>query len=327
MAGDSPKAATGPDRLTLAAFVAVTVLGGSNGIAVQVTVTELAPLWSAAVRFLAAAVLMLGLVLVTRRSLPRGRSLWGAALYGVFGFTAAYGLGYTAIQDVPVGTLMVLIALTPLFTFGLAIAHGEERFHVQGLAGALIAVVGIGIVFVDQLSADVPLLSLALVILMAASIAEAGVIVKLIPKSDPFGTNAVAMLVGGGVLAILSLALESQGIPVQTDTWVALLYLVLLGSVAMFALYVFALGRWTASAVSYVTLLMPVVSVVLGAVLLGEQITLSFVIGSAVIIGGVYIGAFLTRRPQRTTAPSLPECLPGGDGTDPTARRAQPAAD
>lgn len=296
------------------ALLAVTLLGGANAIAVDITVMELAPFWGAAIRFLAAAVLMLAVVAVSRRSLPRGRSLWGAGLYGLFGFTAAYGLGYTAIQDVPAGTLMVLVALTPLFTFGLAIAHRQEEFHVQGLVGALIAVVGVGIVFADQLSADVPLVPLLLVILMAAAIAEAGVIVKWIPKSDPFATNGVAMLVGGGLLALLSLvAVEPRALPASMDTWIALLYLVLLGSVAMFGLYVFALRRWRASGVSYVTLLMPVVTVVLAALLTGDPITPSFIVGSAVIIGGVYVGAFLTRRPNRSTAPSLPECLPQED--------------
>ena len=104
MAGDTPRTDAAPDRLTLLALIAVTALGGANAIAVDVTVMELAPFWGAATRFLASAAIMLVIVLATRRSLPRGRSLWGAALYGLFGFTAAYGLGYTAIQDVPAGT-------------------------------------------------------------------------------------------------------------------------------------------------------------------------------------------------------------------------------
>jgi drug/metabolite transporter (DMT)-like permease len=327
MAGDATRTDAAPDRLTFLALIAVTVLGGANAIAVDVTVMELAPFWGAAIRFQAAAAILLVIVLVSRRALPRGRSLWGAALFGLFGFTAAYGLGYTAIQDVPAGTLMVLVALTPLFTFGLAVAHRQEEFHVQGLVGALVAVVGVGIVFADQLTADVPLVPLLLVILMAAAIAEAGVIVKWIPKSDPFATNGVAMLVGGGLLAVLSLtAAEPRDLPATTETWIALLYLVVLGSVAMFGLYVFALRRWRASGVSYVTLLMPVVTVVLAAVLTGDPITPSFVLGSAVIIGGVYVGAFLTRRPNRSTTSSLPECLPHADCPETAPRRVEAPA-
>lgn len=300
-----------PSQATLLAFGAVVLLGGANAIAVKLTVDELAPFWGAALRFVAAGVLMLLVVAATRRALPRGRSLAGAALYGVVGFSASYGLAYTGLRDVPAGTAMVLIALTPLFTFGLAIAHRQERFHVRGLLGALIAVVGIGLVFVDQLSAKVPLFSLLLVLVAAVAIAESAVIVKSIPRSDPFGTNAVAMLTGGALLLAISLlTAEPLGLPRQAQTWAAVGYLVIFGSVVMFALFLFALQRWTASAVSYVTLLMPLVTVALAAVLTDERITPSFVLGGAVILGGVYVGAFLKGRPARSSASSLPECLP-----------------
>jgi O-acetylserine/cysteine efflux transporter len=301
----------GPSQATLLAFAGVVLFGGANAIAVKLTVAELAPFWGAAMRFLAAGALMLLVVVLTRRALPRGRSLGGAALYGLVGFAASYGFAYVGIRDVPAGTVMVLIALTPLLTFGLAIAHRQERFHLQGLLGALIAVVGIGVVFVDQLSAEVPLVALLLVLFAAVAIAESVVIVKAIPRSDPFATNAVAMLTGGALLFVLSLvAGEPLGLPRQAETWAAVGYLVLVGSVVMFALFVFTLQRWTASAVSYVTLLMPLVTVTLAAVLTSERITPSFALGGAVILGGVYVGAFMKGRPARSSATSLPECLP-----------------
>ncbi len=308
---ESLRGGSRPDSATLLAFGGVVLLGGTNAIAVKLTVQELAPFWGATMRFAAAGALMLLLALAIRRPLPRGRSLAGAALYGVVGFAAAYGFAYVGLRDVPAGTAMVLVALTPLFTFGLAIAHRQERFHLQGLLGAVIAVVGIGVVFVDQLSADVPLGSLVLVLLGAVAIAESGVIVKSIPRSDPFATNAVAMLTGAALLLVLSLvASESRVLPAKADTWTAVAYLVVLGSVAMFALFVFTMQRWTASAVSYVTLLMPLVTVALAAVLTDEPITPPFVLGGAVVLGGVYVGAFLKGRPRRTSASSLPECLP-----------------
>ena len=313
----APPASSGPDRLTIAAFLAVTILGGLNAIAVLQTVRELAPLWGAAIRFVIAGVLMVGIAVAMRRPLPRGRSLTGAVLYGLFGFTAAYGLIYTGIRDVPAGTTMVLISLTPLSTFFLAIAHRQETFHIQGLLGAIVAVAGVGIVFVDQISADVPILSLLLIILGTVGIAEAGVIVKGTPRADPFSTNGVAMLLGGALLlAISAISGEARAVPAAPETWVALAYLVILGSIALFALYVFALQRWTASAVSYVTLLMPIVTVGVTAAIGTEPITPAFVLGAVVILGGVYLGAFLPRRPDRSTAVSIPECLPAADGPE-----------
>ena len=305
------------------AFAALVVLGGANGIAVKVTVAELAPFWGAGVRFLSAGILLLLLVAATRRDLPRGRSLAGAALYGVVGFAASFGFAYSGMQAVPAGTAIVLIALTPLFTFGLAIAHRQERFHVQGVLGALIALAGIGIVFLDQLSANVPIGSLLLVLGATVSIAESAVLAKGIPHSDPFATNAVAMLTGGALLLALSLvASEPLVLPRQADTWVSIGYLVIGGSVVMFTLFLFTLQRWTASAVSYVTLLMPLVTVALAAILLDERVTISFLLGGAVILGGVYVGAFLKGRPHPSSASSLPECLPVEPNQEVEAARA-----
>jgi drug/metabolite transporter (DMT)-like permease len=320
---DAPPSQARPDQLTILAFAAVVVLGGGNAIAVKLTVAEVAPFWGAALRFLGAGIVMLLLVAASRRALPRGRSLAGAAIYGIVGFSASYGFAYSGLRDVPAGTAMVLIALTPLLTFGLAIVQGQERFHAQGLIGALIALIGIGVIFVDQLSANVPFLSLLLVLSASVAIAESAVIVKAIPRSDPFATNAVAMLTGGGLLLILALVTgEPLGLPRQSDTWVAIGYLVLLGSVVMFGLFVFTLQRWTASAVSYATLLMPLVTVVLAALLTEERVTPSFVLGGAVILGGVYVGAFLKGRPGRSSASSMPECLPIDACAEPTGEPA-----
>jgi drug/metabolite transporter (DMT)-like permease len=306
----SESRASGPSAVALAAFGAVVVLGGANAVAVKQTVGELTPFWGAALRFLAAGLVMLLLVAATRRKLPTGRSLGGAIVYGLLGFSASYGFLYTGIQQVPAGTLMVLVALTPLVTFGLAILHRQETFRIQGLLGAVLAVAGIAIVFLDQVDADVPIGSMILVLFGTVAIAESGVVAKAIPKSDPFATNAVAMIAGGLVLFLLAVATrEPLDLPSAGATWLASAYLVLLGSVAMFALYLFTLQRWTASAVSYVTLLMPLVTVVLAAILFDERVSPTFVVGSAVILAGVYVGAFLTTRPQRAVE-TLPECLP-----------------
>jgi len=307
-----------PDRVRLTAFAGVVLFGGVNAIAVKTSVEELAPLWSAGVRFALAGMLLVAIVLLTRRPFPRGRSFSGALLYGTLAFAASFAFIYPALRDVPAGTAIVLISLVPLLTFGLAVVHGQERFHVQGLVGALIALGGVAVIVADQLGAAVPLASLLFILVGVVFIAESGVILKWVPRSDPFATNAVAMLGGAAVLLGLSLANgEGWAIPSQSATWASLGYLVVFGSIAMFALYLFALQRWTASAVSYVTLLMPLVTVPLAAVLIAEEVSLSFLLGGAIALGGVYVGAFLRIRPRRSSATSLPECLPVDACADP----------
>jgi drug/metabolite transporter (DMT)-like permease len=74
------------------------------------------------------------------------------------------------------------------------------------------------------------------------------------------------------------------------------------GSVIVFTLYLYVIVRWTASATSYSMLLMPLVAVVVASFRFGEPITLAVLAGGALVLVGVYFGAF---------APSVARPLPG----------------
>lgn len=323
MASTSASTTGRPDRATLLAFAGMVLFGGLNTIAVKQTVAELDPEWGAAARFLAAGLIFAGLTVARRRSFPRGRALGGAMLYGLVGFVGAFGLIYPGLRQVQAGTAAVVIALSPLVTYGLAVAQRQERFRAQALLGALVALGGTAIVFVDQLGAAVPIGSLALIAIGMVSLAESGIIVKWMPRADPFATNAVAMLTAGVVLLAASFVLgEAQVIPTRTETWLALGYITIFGSVVMFGLYLFGLARWTASGMSYTTLMLPFVSVTVATILTGEQFSIAFAVGGIVMVAGVYLGAFGHWRRKPSTATSLPECLPIADCADavPAAR-------
>lgn len=313
--------------VTVAAFVAVAVFGGVNTIAVKVVVGDLAPFWSASVRFIAAGLLLAGVVLATRRAFPRGRSLAGAVLYGTIAFTGSYALLYSALQSANAGTVAVFLALVPLETFALAILQRQERFRTRGVVGAVIALVGVAVVMSDRLGAAVPPIAFLLIFGGTLFIAEGGVILKWIPRADPYGTNAVAMLTGGVLLLALSaIAAEPWAAPATAEVWALMGYLVVLGSIGLFGLYLYALRRWTASAVSYVTLLMPVVAVPLAAIFVAESVSIAFLAGAAIAVLGTYVGAFSTARPFRSTATATPECLPIDDCPDLPAPLAAPPA-
>jgi len=78
---------------------------------------------------------------------------------------------------------------------------------------------------------------------------------------------------------------------VTTSTWLSFLYLVFLGSVVLFYLYLYVLSRWTASATAYAFLLFPMATIPLGALLAGEEITVAFLLGGALGLFGVWFGA------------------------------------
>jgi drug/metabolite transporter (DMT)-like permease len=101
------------------------------------------------------------------------------------------------------------------------------------------------------------------------------VIVKKLPTGHPVSTNAVAMLIGAVVLLGLSaLYREPWRLPSDPAILATFIYLVTLGSILLFVLFVWTVKRWTATGMSYMFVLMPVVAAVLGALLLDEPVTL-----------------------------------------------------
>lgn len=286
-----------PDRVTLGAFGLVVAIAGINFVAVRFSNQELPPFWGAALRFATASVLLFLIVAARKRPLPQGRALLGAVLYGILAFGASYAFAYYALVAVRAGLASVVLALVPLTTFFFAVAHRVERFRWLGLVGALFAVAGIALVYREQISADVPVLSLLSLLAAAASIAESSLVIKRFPKADPFATNAVAMATGTFLLLALSFATnEPHALPSQSRTWLAVSYLVVVGSVLLFMAYLFVLTRWTASATSYQFVLSPLVTVAVAAWLAGETVTPTFAVGGLLVIVGVYVGA-LHRRP------------------------------
>lgn len=281
------------DPLTLFVFLIAVLVGGSNFVAVRFSNVELAPFWGAGLRFGLAALLLLGASLAFRLRPPSGRpALTGALVYGTLGFGASYAFMYRALVEAPAALAAIFIALLPLMTLLLAIAVGLERFHWRGLAGALVALAGVLVVFADQMGGEVGLGSLLAMLAGALCIAISAIAAKRYPRAHPIPYNGLAMVPGAVLLIALSLvAGEAWTLPTQQATWIALGYLVLVGSTALFVAFLYVLARWTASATSYATVLFPIVAAVVGALVAGEAISVGVAIGGTLVIGGVYLGA------------------------------------
>jgi drug/metabolite transporter (DMT)-like permease len=294
------------DRGTVLAFVALILVGGVNAVAVRGSNAELPPFWGAALRLFGAGVIFWLIVVARRIPVPRGRALLAPFAYGVLGFALSYAFVYFGLKEAHAGPAQVILALVPLLTILLAVGQGQERFSARGLGGALVAAGGIAIIFRDQLGGSTPLVSLLALVAGAVVIAETGILIKGFPRTDPTIMNAVGMSVGVVLLLGLSLATgEGWALPAKTDTWLALGYLVTFGSVVVFTLVLRVLRAWSASTSSYSFLLTPLVTIVVAAALVGELPTPAFVVGGAVVLLGVYVGAFSRRaHPVPTAAPA-----------------------
>ena len=292
-----------PDRLALGAFVGAVVIGGSNFVAIRYSNRELDPLWGATLRFGLAAAVFGILCAALRLPLPRGRVLGLLVLYGLLGFAAAYGCLYWALQEVPAGIGAVVLAVGPLLTLLLAVGHGMEGFSVRALVGALVALVGSVVIFFQPSEIAFGWVSLVLLAIAALSASEAVVISKGIGREHPVVMNFVGMTAGAGALLLASVvAGEQLALPAEGKTQLALIYLVA-ATVGLFLCVLIVVQRWTASSTAYIFVLMPIVAVVLGALVADEPITLTTVLGGAVVSAGVYLGA-LARRPSVPETPA-----------------------
>lgn len=124
-------------------------------------------------------------------------------------------------------------------------------------------------------------------------------LIRVFPPVHPITMNAVGMAVGAVVLLAVAVASnEPLTLPRQVETWLALGYLTVVGSIVVFVLYLVVLAYWPASRAVYIDVLIPPVAVALSAWLDHEPITLGLIGGGMLILAGVYIGAL---RPGSTS--------------------------
>ena len=285
------------DQTTTFIFFLTALLGGGNAVAVRFSNVELAPFWGATIRLAASALLFWLILFMWQIALPQKRDTLVLLVTGFFTVGISFGLYYFGFVRLQASLGSVIVALGPLMTLFLAVLHGLESFRWQSLAGGVIALAGISIAARAQLGADIPMLSLVALMTGSAISAEGNVILKTYsPKSDPVATNALTLTTGVLFLALTSFLLgEPHKVPTLPATWIAITYTVLPGTVLMFHLYLWILLRWSASATAYVVMLFPIVATTAASLLIGERITLSFILGGALVLTGVWIGALMKK--------------------------------
>jgi drug/metabolite transporter (DMT)-like permease len=296
------------DRITLIAFLLAVGFGGLGTVFVRVTLREIPPMWGGALRFTTAAIILLAIVRWRRIERPRGRALIGAMLFGLLGMGLSTLLIYRSLVSTPAGVTQVILALVPLETLLFAVAVRLEAFRWEGLIGSAIAIVGVAVVFGDQLNSNVPLTGLVAVLGAGLSISSTTVALKWFPSSNPLAAASVALPMGAALFWVASFAFgEPHDLPTTPAVWAALAWLTFVGTLGVMLLFLFVVGRMSASKASYQFLLMPLVTVVASSIVNGEQISPAFIVGGAIVLMGVYVGIVRTSRTSQVPVPELIE--------------------
>jgi len=271
-------------------FVACALIWGSTFLAIRFGNEAVPPLWAATIRLAIASVLLFGIVRVLGTPLPRGRSLRGAAVWGLFSLGVNLSLLYVGEQTVPSGISAVLFATVPLSTALLAAAFGVERLMSRKLFAAALAIGGVVVIFAGELGVAVPFAGLLTIFGAATAAALGNVLLKREPSPPVFALNAIGTAVAAAVCLVASfLAGESHAIPTTAAAWIPLLYLILAGSLGAFVLFSWLVTHWSVSNASLVGVTVPIIALILGGVVKGEQPAPLTYLGGAIVIIAILI--------------------------------------
>lgn len=283
-------------------FVACALIWGSTFLAIRFGNEATPPVWAATIRLALASVLLFGIARVLGMPLPRGQALRGAVLWGLFNLGVNLSLLYIGETTVPSGIAAVLFATVPLTTALLAAAFGVEALVLRKLVAAIVAIGGVAVIFAGELGVAVPFAGLLTVFGAATAAALANVLLKRAPKQQVIPLNAVGTAVGAAVCLIVSLVLgESHAIPVTLSAWLPILYLTLAGSLGAFVLFTWLVTHWSVSNASLLGVTVPIIAVILGGLVKGEQPAPLTYVGAVIVISAILIAL---RAPHPSAAPS-----------------------
>jgi drug/metabolite transporter (DMT)-like permease len=273
----------------------VYVFWGSTYLAIRYAVDGNPPLLVAGVRSVVAALLLAVYVLVRQgpSAFRATRGQWGAvAAIGVLLLTCGNG-GVTLAEDadLPSGLAALIVACVPLFVAVLRALAGD-RPAPRTVLGVTIGLVGLAVLLLPGSRPEGVSFWPALTVVGASVLWSVGTYgasrVSLPPY--PLVTAVGQMAAGGAMLVVLGLA-RGERVPstFHAGAFWALVYLIVFGSIVAFTAYSWLLGVAPVSQVATYAYVNPVVAVVLGAVFVGEDLTVSSVVGGLITVVAVIV--------------------------------------
>lgn len=284
----------GEERNTYLAYLAVCILWGSTYLAIRIGVSEFPPALFAGIRFLVAGSLMLAFSVYKGLKLPKNFSeTMKISLVGLFLLLGGNGCVVWAETHVNSGVASLLVATVPLFMALIELfLPGRPRLNLKGWLGLLIGFGGVALlVFPNSEGSSGSIFGIILLLIGAFSWAMGSVYSKSFKATASIIPNiAIQMLAGGIGLSIVGIIFgEIPKLHVTSKGIGAILYLILFGSIIGYSCYVYILHKWPAAKAGTYAYVNPLVAVLLGALVLNEPLSISVVLSTAVILGGVIL--------------------------------------
>jgi drug/metabolite transporter (DMT)-like permease len=281
-------------RLDWLIFLALGLMWGSSYLFIKIGVETLEPFTLIALRLGIGLSVLAAVVALAREPLPRNPRMYGhLVVMSIVNIALPFFLITSAEQTTDSALAAIFAATVPLFVIVIAAVFlHDEPITLGRLAGLAIGFAGVVIIVSPSFAAAVPGSSpYGAIALIGSSIAyAAGAVYTRRNVRELRPMIAAVFQVGFAfvITATLALVLERPfATVVRPDTVISVLWLGILGSGLAYLAFFRLLGRWGATRTSLVAYLLPVVGIVLGVLVLSEQMDARILLGTAFVIGGV----------------------------------------
>ncbi|MEQ1606849.1 MAG: EamA family transporter [Pyrinomonadaceae bacterium] len=284
---------------TVLIWLLLCLIWGTTWIFIKIGLEDLPPMAFAASRFILAVVILFAIIRVQKIPLPKTAKEWRLiALTGVLQFSINYSLVFWSEVYITSGLAAVLQAMITVFGLILAwIFLPNERITKLKITAVAIGIIGVAVIFIDQLKVQslMAFLGSVGIVVGAYAAAQASILVKA--KGGGFHPAALVfgqMICGLPLIIIYSLAVE--GNPLNYNwTWRAfgcILYLTIAGTIAAFWLYYWLLGKIESTKAMMISLVTPLIAVCVGWIFIGEKLPPQTGIGGLLIIASIGLIVF-----------------------------------
>jgi drug/metabolite transporter (DMT)-like permease len=289
----APAAAPRAHSALLYSLIALIMTAWSvNFIVVKITLRHLDAFTLAPFRIVLAGLIVIPLYLLTpRRGRFERRDFKLFAVLGFFGVAVNTGFFTLGLSLTTAGHSAVIVSMAPVLVLLLARASGLERLTAGKILGMSISIIGIAILEVDRhghgsLAGDLITLcgSTGFAIYTVLSKKVAG-------KYDPVAMSTFNSLVAAVLFLPFAVwqGLHLDWAGVGWVGWAGVFYMAGISSVAAYTIYYWALQHMAASRLAAFSYVEPVLVAFLGVLILGEALTVRFLIGGALALLGLYL--------------------------------------
>ena len=272
--------------ILIACLGVVYIVWGSTYLAIRIALEGLPPLLMAGSRNLVAGPLVLGWMFWRGAAWPTARQWRNGVVMGIMMMGLGNGCVCLAEQLVPSGIAALFVGGAPVFAILFGLGFGARPRLFEWL-GVLLGLAGMFVLNFDARAAASP----AGVVLLVIATASWSLATVLQPRLDmPRGAvSAGVQMVGGGVFLFAMSLLRGEHIagPVPSQSWFALLYLIVFGSILAYTAFVYVINHSRPALATSYAYVNPVVAVGLGAAFAAERVSAPQLLGMAVILAGV----------------------------------------